>query len=185
MFFFLFKQKTAYEMRISDWSSDVCSSDLFRPLKLAPDHPAGQQQDLDDQQKRATNGFCSGHDGPLLNAAPPGHRTRQAYGHTHGGTTRALRAGRAMVCGYRDHRLWSRAWRSQLAARTEDSEIMVSTVQSPAATLRAAWLAQAPANPWITFGLAATAVAVPLLLVACNANPLQCTASGAVHTPPR
>src|SRR3546814_9242764 len=30
MVFFFFKQKTAYEMRISDWSSDVCSSDLFR-----------------------------------------------------------------------------------------------------------------------------------------------------------
>src|SRR3546814_2207717 len=29
-FFFFFKQKTAYEMRISDWSSDVCSSDLFQ-----------------------------------------------------------------------------------------------------------------------------------------------------------
>src|SRR3546814_7347706 len=28
--FFFFKQKTAYEMRISDWSSDVCSSDLCR-----------------------------------------------------------------------------------------------------------------------------------------------------------
>src|SRR3546814_5073799 len=28
LYFFLFKQKTAYEMRISDWSSDVCSSDL-------------------------------------------------------------------------------------------------------------------------------------------------------------
>src|SRR3546814_1402480 len=28
MMFFFFKQKTAYEMRISDWSSDVCSSDL-------------------------------------------------------------------------------------------------------------------------------------------------------------
>src|SRR3546814_949250 len=27
--YFFFKQKTAYEMRISDWSSDVCSSDLF------------------------------------------------------------------------------------------------------------------------------------------------------------
>src|SRR3546814_3175349 len=27
--FFFFKQKTAYDMRISDWSSDVCSSDLF------------------------------------------------------------------------------------------------------------------------------------------------------------
>src|SRR3546814_8574934 len=28
VFIFFFKQKTAYEMRISDWSSDVCSSDL-------------------------------------------------------------------------------------------------------------------------------------------------------------
>src|SRR3546814_9181418 len=28
-YFFFFKQKTAYEMRISDWSSDVCSSDLY------------------------------------------------------------------------------------------------------------------------------------------------------------
>src|SRR3546814_5174865 len=30
--FFFFKQKTAYEMRISDWSSDVCSSDLGRAI---------------------------------------------------------------------------------------------------------------------------------------------------------
>src|SRR3546814_7671723 len=30
--FFFFKQKTAYEMRISDWSSDVCSSDLLAVL---------------------------------------------------------------------------------------------------------------------------------------------------------
>src|SRR3546814_4290383 len=29
VYFFFFKQKTAYEMRISDWSSNVCSSDLF------------------------------------------------------------------------------------------------------------------------------------------------------------
>src|SRR3546814_11594146 len=34
MFVFFFKQKTAYEMRISDWSSDVCSSDLH--LRSAP-----------------------------------------------------------------------------------------------------------------------------------------------------
>src|SRR3546814_5519911 len=33
--FFFFKQKTAYEMRISDWSSDVCSSDLEA---VEPDH---------------------------------------------------------------------------------------------------------------------------------------------------
>src|SRR3546814_9641390 len=44
MFVFLFKQKTAYEMRISDWSSDVCSSDLAdqdlrRVLVLDPAEP--------------------------------------------------------------------------------------------------------------------------------------------------
>src|SRR3546814_4544980 len=32
---FFFKQKTAYEMRISDWSSDVCSSDLSRGMSMA------------------------------------------------------------------------------------------------------------------------------------------------------
>src|SRR3546814_6995793 len=31
--FFFFKQKTAYEMRISDWSSDVCSSDLVAKIE--------------------------------------------------------------------------------------------------------------------------------------------------------
>src|SRR3546814_12494071 len=31
--FFFFKQKTAYEMRISDWSSDVCSSDLISSVE--------------------------------------------------------------------------------------------------------------------------------------------------------
>src|SRR3546814_6444203 len=36
---FFFKQKTAYEMRISDWSSDVCSSDLFGlARRFAPRH---------------------------------------------------------------------------------------------------------------------------------------------------
>src|SRR3546814_1139876 len=40
-YFFFFKQKTAYEMRISDWSSDVCSSDL---------HPADGGQLEDEPQ---------------------------------------------------------------------------------------------------------------------------------------
>src|SRR3546814_14572756 len=34
--FFFFKQKTAYEMRISDWSSDVCSSDLIEKAGVVP-----------------------------------------------------------------------------------------------------------------------------------------------------
>src|SRR3546814_7633187 len=36
MLFFFFKQKTAYEMRISDWSSDVCSSDLAPSISTLP-----------------------------------------------------------------------------------------------------------------------------------------------------
>src|SRR3546814_6169780 len=39
--FFFFKQKTAYEMRISDWSSDVCSSDLRADRLQAGARPAG------------------------------------------------------------------------------------------------------------------------------------------------
>src|SRR3546814_2915935 len=40
VFFLFFKQKTAYEMRISDWSSDVCSSDLVhaRPDGVVEEH---------------------------------------------------------------------------------------------------------------------------------------------------
>src|SRR3546814_4747977 len=46
IFICFFKQKTAYDMRISDWSSDVCSSDLrlvrvFRPGPRAREKPAG------------------------------------------------------------------------------------------------------------------------------------------------
>src|SRR3546814_10453159 len=43
MLFVFFKQKTAYEMRISDWSSDVCSSDLVQHEEVqlvADDRPA-------------------------------------------------------------------------------------------------------------------------------------------------
>src|SRR3546814_6062242 len=52
VFFFFFKQKTAYEMRISDWSSDVCSSDLSLTsvrrsgsfLGHGPGHPLQEQR---------------------------------------------------------------------------------------------------------------------------------------------
>src|SRR3546814_5748191 len=48
LFFFFFKQKTAYEMRISDWSSDVCSSDLIY----------GQINYHLTDRLRATGGLC-------------------------------------------------------------------------------------------------------------------------------
>src|SRR3546814_413272 len=54
--FFFFKQKTAYEMRISDWSSDVCSSDLNGLLSLQrragkPDLRRGSRSSASDSGK--------------------------------------------------------------------------------------------------------------------------------------
>src|SRR3546814_13127866 len=84
---FFFKQKTAYEMRISDWSSDVCSSDLDthcaggdqilrllgirRKVEIGEQNLAFAQQgplfclrllDLDDHFCLLKNGRCRGHD---------------------------------------------------------------------------------------------------------------------------
>src|SRR3546814_19467582 len=50
----LFKQKTAYEMRISDWSSDVCSSDL-----VAVDHDPRALHRLDGRDDRAVDHFIA------------------------------------------------------------------------------------------------------------------------------
>src|SRR3546814_19664240 len=59
-FVFFFKQKTAYEMRISDWSSDVCSSDLAGTL--AGDHglPSdnAQPQDVRAEDVQENHGPC-------------------------------------------------------------------------------------------------------------------------------
>src|SRR3546814_731640 len=59
MLFFFFKQKTAYEMRISDWSSDVCSSDLTpapaagtAPAALAPTGEAEFSEELSQRTFR-------------------------------------------------------------------------------------------------------------------------------------
>src|SRR3546814_2930132 len=58
---FFFKQKTAYEMRISDWSSDVCSSDLrsrhYVNVVVAGKHPAPQWLTMDDAVKHCTQGI--------------------------------------------------------------------------------------------------------------------------------
>src|SRR3546814_6257185 len=47
IYFFFFKQKTAYEMRISDWSSDVCSSDLVATAAAAASPPWPGSHDAD------------------------------------------------------------------------------------------------------------------------------------------
>src|SRR3546814_1085174 len=92
--FFFFKQKTAYEMRISDWSSDVCSSDL-------PPHPGAHRQGHEDPggrpaARRPAGDHCRfaarrgraparrvqhGHGGDLMakTAVPPGHRLKRWF----------------------------------------------------------------------------------------------------------
>src|SRR3546814_10846425 len=60
LFFFFFKQKTAYEVRISDWSSDVCSSDLL---------DAGGLEDLLAQSRDLPLGFLCHHGGRSAQAA--------------------------------------------------------------------------------------------------------------------
>src|SRR3546814_11961175 len=54
---FFFKQKTAYDMRISDWSSDVCSSDLSRRVRAARNLPDCRTCDPDS---RLSPGGCKG-----------------------------------------------------------------------------------------------------------------------------
>src|SRR3546814_16185919 len=66
-FFFFFKQKTAYEMRISDWSSDVCSSDLHL-VELGP----GRGTLMRDVMRagRTVPGFCEAAQIVLVEASP-------------------------------------------------------------------------------------------------------------------
>src|SRR3546814_8257002 len=85
-FFFFFKQKTAYEMRISDWSSDVCSSDLARRrpghhhrLAGLPDHRGG------------TLGAC--HRRPRLRGLGTGLRSNRLGGLSHVGVLTFVTAG--------------------------------------------------------------------------------------------
>src|SRR3546814_1813329 len=73
MLFVFFKQKTAYEMRISDWSSDVCSSDLDGPSDLLCDRPRQQEAGGDLR----VEGLGGGH--AHLDVAPVG-RVEHAVG---------------------------------------------------------------------------------------------------------
>src|SRR3546814_2937356 len=76
-FFFFFKQKTAYEMRISDWSSDVCSSDLLRG-------------DRNREQQRQDHDHQAAHIGlPLIQVGGIKQRGRRA-------ASRQRRAGRKL-----------------------------------------------------------------------------------------
>src|SRR3546814_5534774 len=108
--FFLFKQKTAYELRISDWSSDVCSSDLARDAlgidegvvegaeqKLAaPDEPfAGSARHA------AGDGLEKGAARRVEGVGDDGAGILVAFGRQHRAHARELRAAAVMVGGDR------------------------------------------------------------------------------------
>src|SRR3546814_10520865 len=114
-FFFLFKQKTAYEMRISDWSSDVCSSDLLdllvkrrrrrlvglqvfqRPARL----PQGPLHGIDRCQCRRHAGqFALGPAGKSLPGAPESEQQQGDVGAAAvlQGKTGLRRPGPAVKC---------------------------------------------------------------------------------------
>src|SRR3546814_9236503 len=56
LLFFFFKQKTAYEMRISDWSSDVCSSDLLLAAHRVGDHGVHRHDRIDGGERVGARG---------------------------------------------------------------------------------------------------------------------------------
>src|SRR3546814_8751678 len=65
--FFFFKQKTAYEMRISDWSSDVCSSDLLGERDEAAGRDIAERLvGPADQRLEAVQGAVLGGDDGLI-----------------------------------------------------------------------------------------------------------------------
>src|SRR3546814_16375826 len=78
-FFFFFKQKTAYEMRISDWSSDVCSSDLWHRV----------DRRLADRQRQARLGDRADAGAGLEDDTAAGRRAAQRC--LHGGEVSHIR----------------------------------------------------------------------------------------------
>src|SRR3546814_17087700 len=92
MFVFFFKQKTAYEMRISYWSSDVCSSDLSR-----------WRSQLRPHSERPLSAVCSHK--PILKAPvlrhPPSHCTSASERTSRSASWQIGRAScRERVCQY-------------------------------------------------------------------------------------
>src|SRR3546814_6807520 len=117
--FFFFKQKTAYEMRISDWSSDVCSSDLLhadadvagaagRGGDDAGDQPAGSRDHRPEPHRRAA--CLPGEGGGARQAHEPVNQLRPSGGGWMGcgelcpGGAEVIGDAGSIVCGLRGGR---------------------------------------------------------------------------------
>src|SRR3546814_9741404 len=94
--FFFFKQKTAYEMRISDWSSDVCSSDLFAPSAPAFRNAGNRHP---SRVRNATIGTLKEVHAPAQRAVRASSRKdpTETGGRCHGGRSEERRVGKECV----------------------------------------------------------------------------------------
>src|SRR3546814_4790160 len=117
VYFFFFKQKTAYEMRISDWSSDVCSSDLpagtARPRTRAALASRSVRTPC-GQRRRGNAGLLPARDRPQAD----------------GGARRALTGIPAWPKmprdGRRDGKIGRASWRERVCQYVEISVVAVS-----------------------------------------------------------
>src|SRR3546814_1188645 len=81
LFFFFFKQKTAYDMRISDWSLDVFSSDLFDENHPKKEHAKAKAEIHDRESRQHRDGNFPYRNDQRHDRADPhhaGHRRRVA-----------------------------------------------------------------------------------------------------------
>src|SRR3546814_15258520 len=108
--FFFFKQKTAYEMRISDWSSDVCSSDLHS-LEARLPRPRAREHDRRPARQRSADGVPGG----------AAHEEYAAHGHRLEVRSEERRVGKECVSTCRSR--WS-PYHSQ--KKHNDSNIFIT-----------------------------------------------------------
>src|SRR3546814_2594810 len=102
--FFFCKQKTAYELRISDWSSDVCSSDFFRGRRrrgeeAGAEHARRDRRDPPLDRQPRDRGERAGHRNPVGGRTVEPRRgavreERKSVGEGTGGSGRVDPAGR-------------------------------------------------------------------------------------------
>src|SRR3546814_11332963 len=137
LFFFLFKQKTAYELRISDWSSDVCSSDLQRMQldRLAFDQGRLERLDAQTMQGRRAiqqHRMLADHlfeDVPDLRPLLLDHLLRHLDG---GGEAAQLKLGIDERLEQLERHLLRQAALVQLEFRTDDDDRTARIVDEPA-----------------------------------------------------
>src|SRR3546814_5241112 len=100
VYFFFFKQKTAYEMRISDWSSDVCSSDLMMESGMLTATGVNTDMSKMDHSKMGHGSHSMKHDDPNSVLVEPGKTKELVWKFTRAADQIGRASCRERVCQY-------------------------------------------------------------------------------------